>query len=274
MPFKETCAMEERVGMLTAYDTGAFTVSDLAERYEVSRETFYVWLKRRASGDDRWFEDRSYGPQSSPHRTTGEVVVAAAVVVVVVVRLRERFPHFGPKKLHALGSSAKRPARGHARLMSDAPDRVWPAASTIGDILKREGPIKPRERRRRRIVEAGAIAPPDLAANAEWCTDFKGWFRTRDGKRCDPLTLTDTASRYLLMTRIVDPTYAGVRPAMERVFAEHGLPRSMRCDNGPPFGSPGAGGLSRLSPARRPGQALWWLLPRTAPDLIRGPGSA
>jgi len=246
MPFKETCSMEERVRILSEYDTGAFTVSELAERYGVSRETFYVWLKRRGSGDERWFEDRPHAARSCPHRTAGAVVAA-------VVRLRERFPHFGPKKLHA-------------RLVSDRPDRVWPAAwprikSGVGDILKREGLMRSRERRRRRVAGAGAIAPHAMAANAEWCTDFKGWFRTRDGRRCDPLTLTDTMSRYLIATRIVEPTYVGVRAALERVFAENGLPWSLRCDNGPPFGSAGAGGLSRLS--------VWWLRLEIEPHFIR-----
>jgi hypothetical protein len=89
------------------------------------------------------------------------------------------------------------------------------------------------------------------APNEEWSIDFKGWFRTADGTRCDPLTLTDQASRYLIETRIVEPTWAGVRGALERVFREIGLPQAIRSDNGAPFGSTGAGGLSTLS--------VWWL---------------
>ena len=90
-----------------------------------------------------------------------------------------------------------------------------------------------------------------IVANDEWAIDFKGWFRTRAGMRCDPLTITDTASRYLVEVRIVDPTETGVKYAMERVFDQVGLPSAIRSDNGPPFGSTGAGGLSRLS--------VWWL---------------
>ena len=81
--------------------------------------------------------------------------------------------------------------------------------------------------------------------------DFKGWFRTADGTRCDPLTITDTASRYLIEVRVVEPTCVGVRRAMERIFNDIGLPAAIRCDNGSPFGSSGAGGLSTLS--------VWWL---------------
>src|SRR6266702_4673864 len=82
---------------------------------------------------------------------------------------------------------------------------------------------------------AAAVSPNDL-----WCIDFKGWFRTRDGRRCDPLTVSDAVSRYLLECRIVEPTVAGVQPACERLFREYGLPLAMRMDNGPPFGSTGA----------------------------------
>jgi hypothetical protein len=77
--------------------------------------------------------------------------------------------------------------------------------------------------------------------------DFKGWFRTRDGTRCDPLTVSDTATRYLVAARITPPTHDGVKAVLERVFAETGLPDAIRSDNGSPFGSTGAGGLSRLS---------------------------
>jgi transposase InsO family protein len=151
--------------------------------------------------------------------------------------VRRRFPHFGPKKIKAW-------------LERDARKVDWPAASTIGDILKREGLVEGRRRRRRAIAQGDVISPA-TAANEEWSIDFKGWFRTADGTRCDPLTLTDTASRYLVDVRIVEPTWAGVRGAMERIFGTVGLPEAIRSDNGSPFGSTGVGGLSALS--------VWWL---------------
>lgn len=240
MPFRESSRLEERVAMMADYDTGSFTVSELCREYEVSRPTFYGLLKRRASGDARWFVERSHAPLSCPHRTP-EAVCAQ------VLEIKRRFPRFGPKKVRA-------------RLLRDAPQGVWPAASTIGDILKRAGLVEGRERRRR-AVELERLETAAPAPNDEWACDFKGWFRTRDGLRCDPLTVTDTASRYLLEVRITEPTTQGVRPVFERLFAEHGLPRAMRCDNGPPFGSPAAGGLSRLS--------VWWLKLGIEPHAIR-----
>ena len=79
--------------------------------------------------------------------------------------------------------------------------------------------------------------------NSEWCVDFKGWFRTRDGRRIDPLTVTDNASRYLLEVRIFRPNHEEVRPVFERLFRDFGLFDAVRSDNGPPFGSSGAVGF-------------------------------
>ena len=230
MPFKETCAVEERIALFRDYETGVFTVSELCRRHGISRETFYVWKRRRESGDPRWFEELSHAAASCPHATSDWVADR-------VIAVRQRFPSFGPKKIKAW-------------LERHSPEVNWPAASTIGDILKREGLVEARRRRRRAIAQ-GEVVSPATVANDEWSIDFKGWFRTADGTRCDPLTLTDTASRYLVDVRIVDPTLAGVRGDMERVFAAVGLPGAIRSDNGAPFGSTGAGGLSVLS--------VWWL---------------
>jgi hypothetical protein len=102
---------------------------------------------------------------------------------------------------------------------------------------------------------AEATAPNDV-----WTADFKGWFRTADGARCDPLTINDAASRFALCCRIVPPTGAGVRPWFERTFREFGLPKALRTDNGTPFASTGPGRLSRLS--------VWWLKLGIALDPI------
>lgn len=230
MPFRESSPVEQRIGLFREYDTGVFTVTELCARHGVSRETFYVWERRRASGDPQWFEEKSHAVQNCPHATEDRLVQQ-------IIAARQRFPHFGPKKIKAW-------------LGSERPQVGWPAASTIGDILKREGLVQARPRRRRAIAQ-GELVTPAEGPNDEWAIDFKGWFRTRDGTRCDPLTITDAASRYLIEVRIVDPTATGVKNAMELVFKEIGLPRAIRSDNGVPFGSTGAGGLSTLS--------VWWL---------------
>ena len=239
MPFRETSPMEERIALFREYETGAFSVSELCRRHGISRETFYVWKQRREADGERWFEDRSRARRSCPHSTAPRLEKR-------IIETRKRFPHFGPKKIKAW-------------LARDVPDEIWPAASTIGDILKRAGLVEPKRRRRAAIAQ-GEIVAPATRPNEEWAIDFKGWFRTGNGARCDPLTITDAASRYLVEVRIVEPTWAGVRCACERVFERIGLPQAIRSDNGAPFGSTGAGGLSALS--------VWWLKLGITPRYI------
>ena len=226
MAFRESRPVEERIALLRDYESGAFTVTDLCRRYGVSRETFYVWKRRRASGSERWFEELSRAPGVCPHATPPEMIAA-------VTAMRAQFRGAGPKKIRA-------------RLLRKFADVALPATSTIGDILKRAGLVEPRTRRRH-AIDQGTITAGSEVANGEWAIDFKGWFRTMDGQRIDPLTVSDTASRYLLSVRIVPPTHDGVKSALARLFAEVGLPEAIRSDNGSPFGSTGAGGLSRLS---------------------------
>jgi transposase InsO family protein len=234
MPFRETSPVAERIALMREFGTGVFSVSGLCRRHGISRETFYVWQRRWTSGDERWFEERSHSVASCPHATDGRIADR-------IIAVRRRFPHFGPKKIKAwLADESRRKGDG----------TTWPAASTIGDILKRAGLVEP-QRKRRRAIAQGEVVAPAHAPNEEWSIDFKGWFRTADGTRCDPLTIADQASRFLVEVRIVEPTWAGVRWACERVFERIGLPAAIRSDNGAPFGSTGAGGLSALS--------VWWL---------------
>ena len=127
-------------------------------------------------------------------------------------------------------------------------------------LLRRRNLVKSRRRRHRvppHVSRPGRYDKP----NATWCADFKGWFRTGDGRRCDPLTISDGHSRFILGCRIVErPTFEYVRQQFERVFQENGLPDAIRTDNGPPFASTGLGGLSRL--------AVWWLKMGITPDRI------
>jgi putative transposase len=240
MPFRETCRMEERVRMLLEYDSGNWSVAELCRRYGVSRDRFYEWRRRRDGGGPDWFIDRSHVPLHCPHTTSAELKD-------VIIALRRRFPHLGPRKLLA-------------KLKDGAPQTSWPAASTIGDILKQAGLIAPIKRRRRGIDQQRPFATV-AAPNDEWATDFKGWFRTLDGSRVDPLTITDSYSRFLIDVRIAHATVEDVQAIFAAAFRFYGLPRAIRCDNGAPFGSHGAGGLTRLS--------AWWLKLGIEPHFIQ-----
>jgi transposase InsO family protein len=241
MPFKETCRMEERIRMLAEYATGNFSVAELCRRYGVCRDTFYAWRKRRDSGATDWFEDRSHAPQHCPHRTDGALIDA-------IIALRRKFPYLGPRKLRAV-------------LERRHPEPDWPAASTIGDILKQVGLVAPVKRRRPAIEQPAGPPEAAQAANDEWSVDFKGWFRTRDRSRIDPLTMADSYSRFLIAVQNVPATIEGAQPVFAAVFREYGLPLSIRCDNGTPFGSRAAGGLTRLS--------AWWLKLGIKPGFIQ-----
>lgn len=200
-------------------------MSAVCERHGISRKTGYKWLSRWRSDAAGGLTDRSRAPLRRPHAVSDEIAAA-------LVELRAARPHWGPRKLLA-------------HLSRTRPAVAWPAASTVGDLLRRRGLVAGRSRVRRPLASSSRPFGSVEAANDVWSVDFKGWFRTRDGRRCDPLTVSDAHSRYLLECRIVEPTGAGVMAAMDRLLREQGLPRVLRSDNGSPFGSAGAGGLTR-----------------------------
>ena len=226
MPWKETSAMDEKLRFVAASLCGEEPMTVLCERFGISRETGHKWKRRYLELGPAGLEERSRAPLRHGRATS------AAVAAAIVAMRRER-PHWGARKLLAVL------ARRH-------PEVAWPAPSTATDIVRRAGLIAGRRRRRRAL----AVEQPFQAvqaANDTWCIDFKGWFRTGDGTRCDPLTVTDAHSRYLLASRIMAEQIEPVRTAVDALFCEHGLPLAMRSDNGSPFGAGGAAGLTRLS---------------------------
>ena len=241
MPWRVTGAMQERERLMKAWMSGRYTVTELAEAYGISRKTAYKTRKRFLAGGPEALRDRPPIAHSHPKAVPPEVVAA-------VIRAKQARPLWGPLKLRP---GAEEPPEIVAR---------WPAPSTRGAILAREGLTRPRRRRRR--------VPPNTEpfqtcheANDLWCADFKGWFRTRDGARCNPLTVMDAYSRNLLCCQAtLQGDYPHVRPAFEALFREHGLPLAIRTDNGPPFASTAVGGLSPLS--------VWWLKLGIWPDRI------
>jgi putative transposase len=217
---------EEKLRFIAEYLKGELPMTVLCESFGVSRKAGYALVKRYAVEGATAVRPRSRAPHR-PGRSMPEEIAAA------LVALRRERPFWGPKKLRAY-------------LERQAPGTAWPAPSSIGDLLRREGLSAPRRRRRTAVPLTRPFLPVE-APNDLWCIDFKGWFRTRDGQRCDPLTVTDADSRFLLACRIVEPNGAAVAAVVDELFREHGLPRAIRSDNGAPFAATGAGGLSRLS---------------------------
>jgi putative transposase len=231
MAWKETCAMEERFRFIEAYRLEEAGLAELCRRFDISRKTGYKWLERYEAGGLEALKDRPRAPQYHPNRVIEEVEAE-------ILKLRQKHPHWGPLKLRA-------------KLEREAVEIVWPAASTIGELLKRKG-LSSRRNHHRKATPSLSPMSHATAPNQVWSADFKGWFRCLDGKRCDPLTISDGYSRYVLRCQVMESMEEGPAQRVFRAaFDEYGLPDGMRNDNGEPFASVGIGGLSRLS--------IWWI---------------
>jgi transposase InsO family protein len=233
--------MEERLKFIQDYRSEEWNFAELCRRYEVSRQTGYKWLGRYEARGLEGLRDESRAPQRHPNEVVEEVAEA-------VLGMRRAHPHWGPLKI-----------RG--RLQREAPEIQWPASSTIGEMLKRAGLTVGRKYRRKTPPSQSPLSHA-AAANQVWSADFKGWFRCGDGKRCDPLTLTDGFSRFLLRCQALESIEERTaKPVIEAAFREYGLPEAIRTDNGEPFGSVGIAGLSRLS--------VWWIKLGIRPERIQ-----
>lgn len=240
MPWRERSPMDERLQLVQEYESGLFSMTELAAHYGVSRKTGYVWVKRYETEGLLGLRDRSRRPHTSPQATDPTLVKA-------IIAKRKRHPRWGAATL--LGA-----------LQREQPTTKWPARSTVCDLLKAKDLVVPR-RRARRIAPVRSPLPPITRVNEVWTTDFKGEFRTGDGVYCYPFTLRDGWSRYVLRCDgLRSPDYAGTRRAFERAFAEYGLPERIRSDNGSPFAAVGLGHLSRLS--------VWWMRLGITPERI------
>jgi putative transposase len=231
MPWTETEPMKERMRFVADAERGLYSMSELCERYGISRRTGYKWLDRYEANGPAGLQERSRAPHRCPHRIDPEMATA-------IVEVRRQHPSWGPRKLLAW-------------LEERRPEENWPAASTVGDLLKGRGLVQAR-RRRRHWQHPGAPTVVTSAPNDLWTTDFKGQFPTRDGQYCYPLTIVDHHSRYLLAcTALASVQTTDTRASFERVFREVGLPVAIQSDNGTPFSSTGLHGLSALS--------VWWI---------------
>ena len=242
MSWKETCVMEERMRFISDWLKEEFSMAQLCRDYGISRKTGYKWVARYGDYGMGGLEDR-------PRAHRGHPFCVAPKIEQAIVDARDAYPHWGPRKLAVW-------------LRRHEPDRPWPCTSTIGDIIQRNGRIVPRKTRRRCAPNSQPMAACK-GANDLWCADFKGWFRTQDGRPCHPLTITDGHSRFILRCQGMSPKtdFEAVKPLFEATFRAFGLPAAIRTDNGPPFATTGLFGLSRLS--------VWWILLGIRPDRIR-----
>ena len=243
MPWRTPDLVAMREEFVEQAMSGRHPVAALCNAYGISEKTGHKWLNRFKEEGRPGLSDRSRAPRESPQRISLEVRRE-------ILALREKHPTWGPKKLCVV-------------LRRRVPEMHWPAASSIGELLRREGCVQPR---RRRSVGTGLPIDSGLtvatAANDVWSTDFKGQFRLTDGELCYPLTAQDTFSRFMIGTTALSSTASlPVEIAFTRHFKEYGLPKVIRSDNGVPFASPSAiGRLSKLS--------VWWIRLGIRPERI------
>jgi len=239
MPWRGVTVSEQRQRFLEDYQLNYYSVTELAERFGISRTTAYKWINRFKKHGQAGFHEHSRRPHSCPWQTD-------KAIVEELVKLRIAHPHWGPRKL--LDPMQRRD-----------PERQLPAVSTAAQILSREGLIKPRRRYRR--AHPGCPKTIPEGPNDIWAADYKGQFRLKNGNYCFPLTVSDLASRYLLG--------CDAHPAIsleksfthfKGLFQTYGLPNRIRTDNGVPFASNALARLSQLS--------VWFIKLGIYPELI------
>jgi putative transposase len=232
MTWKETVSVVRRLKFVKLALMAQQSMARLCRLFGISRKSGYKWKARFLQEGRRGLEDRTRRPHRSPTRTSCRWLTR-------IRRLRRKHRSWGSRKLAS-------------RLRKKYPGQRAPSARTIGKWLKR---LQLQRRARRRSRLGPSLKRRALTAarwsNHVWTVDFKGWFRTQDGRRVEPLTVRDLFSRYLLSIRLLeDQSWKPVQRIFAKLFRQYGYPVAMRMDNGSPFGTKGPAGFSRLS--------AWW----------------
>jgi transposase InsO family protein len=233
MPWLERSIVSLRKDFVLAVLSEEMTVVDACKHFGISRKTGYKWLGRFESAGIAGLVDQTRRPRASPTQISETMRAEIAA-------LRRAHPTWGGKKLHRL-------------LVRMYGAQEAPAPKTIERVLRAAGLVRRWRRRPKTLLVADRETVVAAAPNDVWTVDFKGWWKTGDQTRCEPLTVRDAFSRYMLLARAVPSTSrAEVRPLFEALFARYGLPVAIQSDNGSPFARTNAlGGLTKLS--------AWWL---------------
>lgn len=227
MTWRELNVEDQRNLFIQSYLEKAFSIADLSRQFNISRKTAYKWIERFKDEGLKGLKNRSQAPLHHPNETNPKIVKE-------ILRVKIERSKWGPKKV--LGF-----------LRNTAPHINWPSLTTVENILSKYGLVEKRKLKRRLAERTDPLSKCN-ASNDIWCIDFKGWSLTKDQKKCDPFTLMDAYSRYLLCCQKLPLNNANyVWAIFDRLFREYGLPVRVRSDNGPPFATLGAGRLSSLS---------------------------
>jgi len=241
MPWKVSSVMEERLRFVARLLEGE-AMTDVCLEFGISRKTGYKIFDRYREHGLEALCDRSRRPVRYANQLPGQIES-------LIVSIKREKPHWGARKIREILIK---------RLAGDV--RV-PAKSTVHAVLDRHGLVRRAQTRRNKA--AGTALSFAARPNALWCADFKGEFKLGNGQYCYPLTVTDQASRFILLCEALQSTREDTAfTAFLRLFQERGLPDAIRTDNGLPFASPnGLYNLSKLS--------VWWLRLGVAIERIK-----
>ena len=219
MPWRASSVMEERLRFVARLLDGE-AMTDVCRDFGISRKTGYKIYNRYKESGLAALSDRSRRPVRYANQLPPQIES-------LIVRLKQEKPHWGARKIREL---LLRRLASHVRV---------PAKSTIHAVLDRHDLVGRLPKRRSRAN--GTPLSQGAAPNDLWCADYKGEFQLGNRSWCYPLTVTDHASRFLLLCEAMETTREEVAlTAFERLFAERGLPTAIRSDNGVPFASPNA----------------------------------
>lgn len=233
VPWKETRVMDVKFEFALKAMDPHVSMKDLCAEYGISRPTGHKWRNRFIQEGLAGLTERSRRPRISPNQTSEDILCD-------LIRIKVMHNKWGPKKIHEIY------VRSH-------PHEETPSLTTVKRVLDKAGLVHHRKKRRQ---TKGQRLQSRLTANKPndiWTVDFKGWWYTPDGERCEPLTVRDDFSKYILSIKAMQKAVTEeVKSEFERLFSIYGLPRVIRSDNGPPFACVrGLLGLTRLS--------VWWL---------------
>jgi putative transposase len=217
---------EQRAKFIKEFMAGDESITHLCKKYQICRKTAYKWYNRFLLLEEEGFKDLSRAPHKTPKVYSDEQINLA-------IEYKSQHLTWGPKKILV-------------KLNEKYPQYNWPSPTRLYEIFKDYHLVTKRRLKDR--VPATAPLGDLSACNDTWAIDLKGWFLTGDGRKCEPLTITDCYSRYLIHCMHMHKHNAEcVWSVLERAFLEYGLPNRLRSDNGPPFGCVGAGRLTKLS---------------------------
>lgn len=243
MPWKEYGVVEQRYEFVIRCLSKQESFTELCSEYGITPKTGYKWKSRFLKEGLDGLADQSRRPKSNSKQL-------AESVTCEIIRIKNAKKKWGPKKIRDVYASIHK-------------GKALPSLSTFERVLKKSGMVESRKRNRTKKSSRITNRVKADVPNKVWTVDFKGWWYTPEKERCEPLTIRDEFSKFILDIRILEKgDILRVQRVFEQIFLKYGVPEYIRSDNGPPFASSRSVlGLTRLS--------VWWMAQGILLDRIK-----